>query len=670
MGPEQYLDLIAFMWVAAVAEKAFSNQASGLLANPYKSPYDVSRQLPRGKRAPAELLAGALKAGYASWIEALKECTTDSPIYAVHQLLGRIEEPTIWRTPAQPEKTQRRLSERDLCKTHWYFPRPEELLRVHKFIQSGLEPPRLESGEGASHLRVTPALRNEACLITLAILSSRTVQSILNWPVYTDDEELHSTDRVHLFEKLFGHKKRFAQWLKAEHKAGSAIAAITLPAEIRDWLRSLHPGFGSWKIVDLLPISEEPWDKRAYTALAKSLGCTASRAELITRDLLPRLIYEQTANSALVHFFRSSTKNQIERHDRVALSHYLQIQSTRALTTYKAAVKEATDLDIPTLLTSLSVRLGSPPLATEEVATIITTLKNQAQTAENDIEAHNAVTQLTLFLCVLGTGHRRSTAPFPFPWDFFPSENLAFICDKIVTGSEARFVPLTATVSSFLKAYADHLRVLASKPEIKEETRNYAYQIQTLLGFNTKTPEVAKPIEFLPYAGVFFLLTKDGSISRVPLTTNGLDTTIKNLTGIRRAVARIRTTVAQYLWERGCSGRVVQAFLGHQPELHVHGSSSTWSVEDVAARIKPKLEEYFQSALLHKSEGRRDYPSPRRSYAMAPTGTVLGRPSCVKRLSRATRTCNSTTCRSNVRAITRWPRRLKQCILVSTRLLR
>ena len=49
------------------------------------------------------------------------------------------------------------------------------------------------------------------------------------------------------------------------------------------------------------------------------------------------------------------------------------------------------------------------------------------------------------------------------------------------------------------------------------------------------------------------------------------------------------------------------------------------------------------AALLHKSEGRRDYPSPRRSYAMAPTGTVLGRPSCVKRLSRATRTCNSTT---------------------------
>ncbi len=98
-----------------------------------------------------------------------------------------------------------------------------------------------------------------------------------------------------------------------------------------------------------------------------------------------------------------------------------------------------------------------------------------------------------------------------------------------------------------------------------------------------------------------------------------------------------------------------------------------WS--QLAPHAKPGVDRkqliaLFQSALLHKSEGRRDYPSPRRSYAMAPTGTVLGRPSCVKRLSRATRTCNSTTCRSNVRAITRWPRRLKQCILVSTRLLR
>lgn len=52
---------------------------------------------------------------------------------------------------------------------------------------------------------------------------------------------------------------------------------------------------------------------------------------------------------------------------------------------------------------------------------------------------------------------------------------------------------------------------------------------------------------------------------------------------------------------------------------------------------------YFSRALLHKPESGRIDPNPGRSYAMAATGTVVGRPSCVKRLSTATRTCNSTT---------------------------
>ena len=49
------------------------------------------------------------------------------------------------------------------------------------------------------------------------------------------------------------------------------------------------------------------------------------------------------------------------------------------------------------------------------------------------------------------------------------------------------------------------------------------------------------------------------------------------------------------------------------------------------------------TALLHKPEMGRVDPNPGRSYAMAVTNTVVGRPSCVKRLSKATRTCNSTT---------------------------
>jgi hypothetical protein len=57
-------------------------------------------------------------------------------------------------------------------------------------------------------------------------------------------------------------------------------------------------------------------------------------------------------------------------------------------------------------------------------------------------------------------------------------------------------------------------------------------------------------------------------------------------------------------------------------------------------------------ALLHNSKSERDDPNPRRSYAMAATGTVVGRPSCVKRLSSATNM--NGRCISQIELAQRW----------------
>ena len=67
-------------------------------------------------------------------------------------------------------------------------------------------------------------------------------------------------------------------------------------------------------------------------------------------------------------------------------------------------------------------------------------------------------------------------------------------------------------------------------------------------------------------------------------------------------------------------------------------------------------------ALLHQFQSGRNNPNTKHSYAMAgtDTGAVIGRPSCAKRLIKATHICNSVTLRSNVRAITCSPRRLEQ----------
>ena len=49
------------------------------------------------------------------------------------------------------------------------------------------------------------------------------------------------------------------------------------------------------------------------------------------------------------------------------------------------------------------------------------------------------------------------------------------------------------------------------------------------------------------------------------------------------------------------------------------------------------------SGFVAQVEKSRYDPYPRRSYATAGTATVVGHPSCVNRLSKATRTCNSVT---------------------------
>lgn len=51
----------------------------------------------------------------------------------------------------------------------------------------------------------------------------------------------------------------------------------------------------------------------------------------------------------------------------------------------------------------------------------------------------------------------------------------------------------------------------------------------------------------------------------------------------------------------------------------------------------------MQNGFVAQVEKSRYDPYPRRSYATAGTATVVGHPSCVNRLSKATRTCNSVT---------------------------
>ena len=89
---------------------------------------------------------------------------------------------------------------------------------------------------------------------------------------------------------------------------------------------------------------------------------------------------------------------------------------------------------------AVSLTGESYALTNYQVRLIYESLKKHHDSAKCRISRHNALAHLTLFVCLLATGHRRSTTPFPFPWDFSPFEQLVFICDKLVT--EAKHVLL------------------------------------------------------------------------------------------------------------------------------------------------------------------------------------------------------------------------------------
>lgn len=584
---EILLDVLAVRWVHSAALRAFGDQLpTDQLHRDLDSPTEDLRKINEASIAPtaAPSASSALTRGYEDWLADVRLRAPECQIPGMLERLKTIREIGIQTPQPRPVRPPPRLDERQLCKSHWHFPRPSELSKLHKCLEREL------SGSAPS------TRRNEAGLIALSIFACRPVQNVMRWPMCARRNKLLGIDRIG-FTLVRGHITGTlywaSAWLKAEHERGSSHATVALPWGVQNWLNSVFPGIGTPKILDILPFSEEPWDLRAYNWLASELGCTRQRAELIVRDLVPRLIYDETSNAALVHFWRSDSLSQVDRSDRVALSHYLHASGKRVKKTFARACKLALGDYGSAEFNSVYVRIGSEPLNSSQIDAILQSLNKAVDLAPGPIERHNALASLALFMCLFTTGHRRSTTPFPFPWDFTLSENLVFICDKLVTGSEARFVPLTLTASWHLKKYVEHLQKIARNAALPEATREYVNTLYAFLHAEDQPPTRAIPSKFAPTHGVFFWLKESGGISEKRLTTGRLDSHIQILTGFENVTRRLRSTIANFIWEEGCSGREVQAFLGHQPELHVHGHSSTWSVLDVAERISPIIESYF-----------------------------------------------------------------------------
>lgn len=607
-------DILAVRWLHASALRSFGDQIP-YTRDAWKSPGEELRQLTTKKVLP-KLSGGALQMGYEKWLILVGEQSPKSHLSQLVDSLLSISEGCFQSPGPRPSKPSPRLDERRLLKSHWCFPRPQEHQALLSLLKRELCPLdgdlyiATAQKEFEKHgdypsdetvRRLNPTWhRFEAALAALSIQTCRPIQSILTWRVRLKDTGQHESDCFEISHDTSARREgKYAKvdWVKVQ---SGMKAVVALPYEVQEWLKSINPGIGSPTLNEILPFSLQAWDVRVYKYLSGELGCPPRRAEIICRDLVPRLLYHETANSAQVNFWRSGATNRLDRHDRIALIHYLQPHGTRESESFEAALGKALG---PAIFAGSKTKHAvtftgeSYALTTDQVRRIYESLKKHHDLAKGSISRHNALAHLTLFLCLLATGHRRSTTPFPFPWDFSPFEQLVFICDKLITGSEARFAPLPNTPLSYVKAFAMNLQRISHLPEISPAARSYAETTAALLSFEEVPPTAAMRRDFQPTAGVFFLLDDNGDISRNKLTTKALDLQIESLTEIPYPTRRLRATMAQYLWENGSSGRLVQAFLGHQPELHVHGAASIWSVHDVAEQLAPLIDRFFTEQL-------------------------------------------------------------------------
>lgn len=620
-----WLDVVAVRWLHSAAVRSFGDQLGNL--ERVSAP---DRDFARLPAQPPQVDSGALNIGYARWLQLVSELAPTCGIPALVESLRRIAEVPFRTPPPRTPRPPPRLNERQLLTTHWLHIRPEQHRQLLELLTSELRAAEVSSSAGLNHqltdseapasqTSVDRPQRNEhyyeAILLLLSIQTSHPIQALLQWPVYpptigtfrlgTEDGNLFR--HVPARSKTFGNIYPKAQWVKT---LGGTTAIVELPFAVRSWLSNLHPGNGAPSLGSLLPFSRKAWDTRAYEFLADKLGCSTSRAELITRDLVPRLLYEKTSNSALVNFWRADSELAKDRAERLALGHYLKAEGDRASKSLAKACCDALGRDIYKPDPHSVFLMRNPePIDWVAIQKIVRSLEKEYASASEPVARHNSLARLVLFILLIATGHRRSVSPFPFPWDFSLPDRLVFICDKLITGSEARFVPLPGVALAYLHRYAKGLRQISRL--VQGETRSYAEQTASFLSFDADPPKSSKLANFRPSAGVFFLLERDGTLSRKKLTTGALDQHIELLTKVRQPVAKLRSLMAQQLWEKGCSGRVVQAFLGHQPEMHVHGAASTWSVLDIAEQITPVVQQVLAEWLQCREtiEGEY-YPSP------------------------------------------------------------
>lgn len=411
----------------------------------------------------------------------------------------------------------------------------------------------------------------EALLVSVALATGRTVEGVLELSLNPNDYE-YITSQV-------GEdgKSRTAWVVEGERERLN----LPLPELIQFAIRRTISEKNHETLSDYLPQSSQSWSRRSYKWLSNHVTGSEYYLRIKVRDTLARKIYERSANSSILTFLLTERE---QWRTSESLSSYIDLVCQQTVDIYKDA------------LGYIFGNIGKFPSNTHKkyidlqgsvIPKVSEFMRNKVRESEQDfIEHHNWVARYCLTMLLFCTGHRKSKTPFYFPWDVDTESELAFICDKSVVGSEARFVPIAGMVSAQIKAYKLHLidlanKLRASSPELS--------RLINRLGLGGDISTLNDEVELCGHFAMFFTLTKE--LRARTISTKDIEDCCAELGEFE--VRKLRSLIAQYLYATGKSGMQIEALLGHNGENHIFGAASTWTVKKWAESIRITQDSYL-----------------------------------------------------------------------------
>lgn len=411
----------------------------------------------------------------------------------------------------------------------------------------------------------------EALLVSIALATGRTIEGVL-------ELALNSNEYEYITTQVGEDGKSTTAWIVEYGKEGFNLP---LPEIIQFALRKTISEKNHPTLSDCLPQTSLNWSQRSYKWLSGYVAGSEYYLRIKIRDTLARKIYERSANSAILTFLVTD-REQWRKSE--SLSFYIDLASKQTVEIYKDA------------LISIFGNIGKYPSNTHKkyilppssfIPRVAEFMRKKVRDSEHDfIEYHNSVARYCLTMLLFCTGHRKSKTPFYFPWDLDAESKLAFICDKSVVGSEARFVPISEMASAQIRAYKLHLIDFANTLKAKHP------QLSSLinrLGLGGDISILNSEVEICGHFGLFFTLNQD--LKAKTISTKDIEVFCEELGAFE--VRKLRKLLAQYLYVTDKSGMQIEALLGHNRENHIFGAASAWSIKKWADSIRIKQDFYL-----------------------------------------------------------------------------